>query len=283
MLLRGRGPVRVPALVNLILASASSYAARSHCERAVIFWTIERRAVVIVIPAIDVRDGAGVQPAGGLRHGERLERVDALDLAVSWLTLGFNRLHVTDLDEAAGRGDNTPIIDALLHRVEAAIQVSGDVRTATEVDRHLQAGADRVVVGARAIEDLQWLADVAGQAPGRIAIATLVRDRHVVTRDRGRSLPRDILSIVEDLNELPVAAVIVTVAQRDRRVEGTDLFLMEDLTELSVHPVIAAGGITTMTELRDLDERGVSATIVGWALYTGRLDARVLADEFAMH
>ena len=237
---------------------------------------------MIVIPAIDVREGAGVQPAGGLRHGERLERVDALDIAQSWTALGFSSLHVTDLDAAAGRGDNTAVVDTLLHRVDAAIQVSGDVRTMTDVDRLLQAGADRVVVGARAIEDLQWLGDVASQVPGRIAVATLIRDRHVVTRDRGRALPRDILSIVEDLNELPVAAVIVTVAQRDRRIEGTDLFLMEDLTELSVHPVIAAGGITTMTELRDLEERDVSAAIVGWALYTGRLDSRVLADEFAM-
>jgi phosphoribosylformimino-5-aminoimidazole carboxamide ribotide isomerase len=245
-------------------------------------WDIERSSVVIVIPAIDIRDGAGVQPAGGLRRGGRLERVDPVELAMSWTALGFSRLHVTDLDDAAGRGNNTPVVDTLLHRVDAAIQVSGDVRTTTDVDRLLQAGADRVVVGARAIEDLQWLEDVASQGPGRVAVATLVRDRHVVTRDRGRALPRDILSIVEDLNELPVAAVIVTVAQRDRWVEGTDLFLMEDLTEASVHPVIAAGGITTMSELRDLDERDVSAAIVGWALYTGRLDPRVLADEFAL-
>ncbi len=237
---------------------------------------------MIVIPAIDVRDGAGVRPAGGLRHGERLERVDALDVALSWTAHGFSTLHVTDLDEAAGRGNNTAVVDTLLHRVEAAIQVGGDVRTTTEVDRHLQAGAERVVVGARAIEDLQWLGDVASQVPGRVSVAALVRDRRVVTRDRGRALPRDVLSIVEDLNELPLAAVIVTVAQRDRQIDGTDLFLMEDLTEVSVHPVIAAGGITTMTELRDLEERGISAAIVGWALYTGRLDPRVLADEFAM-
>jgi len=80
---------------------------------------------------------------------------------------------------------------------------------------------------------------------------------------------------------LPLAAVIVTVAQRDRQMRGTDLFLMEDLTELSVHPVIAAGGITTLPELRDLEDRGVSGAIVGWALTSGGLDARVLADQFS--
>lgn len=236
---------------------------------------------MIVIPAIDLRDGAGLQPAGGVRHGEAVERVDALDVANLWTALGFSRLHLTDLDAAAGRGENTPVIDKVLHRVDAAIQVGGDMRTMHEVEHYLQAGADRVVVGARGIEDPQWLGDVAGQVPGRVAVAMLVRDRRLVTRDRSRARQRDVLSITEDLNELPLAAVIVTVEQRDRRIEGTDLFLIEDLTEMSEHPVIAAGGITTMNELRDLDERGVSAAIVGWALYTGRLDARVLADEFA--
>lgn len=236
---------------------------------------------MIVIPAIDLRDGAGVQPAGGVRHGQPVERVDALDVANSFTAVGFSRLHLTDLDAAAGRGENTSVIDRVLHRVDAAIQVGGDVRSTHEIERYLNAGADRVVVGAHAIDGFHRLADAAADAPGRVAVAMLVRDRHVVTRDRGRAQPRDVLSIAEDLNELPLAAVIVTVEQRDRRIEGTDLFLMEDLTELSVHPVIAAGGITTMSELRDLEERGVSAAIVGWALDTERLDARVLADEFA--
>lgn len=243
---------------------------------------LERSFLVIVIPAIDLRDGTGVQRANDARHGDAIEHVDALAIAQTWTDLGFSRLHVTDLDAASGRGDNTSVIDTLLHRVDAAIQVGGDVRTTQEVDRHLQAGADRVVIGAWGIENLHWLSDVAGQLPGRLAVAALVRDRRIRTRDRGRALPRDVLSIIEDLNELPLAAVIVTVAQRDRRIEGTDLFLMEDLTEMSDHPVIAAGGITMMGELRDLEERGVSAAIVGWALYTERLDGRALVDEFSM-
>jgi len=74
---------------------------------------------------------------------------------------------------------------------------------------------------------------------------------------RAGNQPRDVLSVLEDWNELPLAAVIVTVAQREQQMRGTDLFLMEDVTELSVNPVIAAGGITTLSELRDLEECGV--------------------------
>lgn len=223
---------------------------------------------MIVIPALNLRDGESVQLP------------DAIEVARSWAAMGFGRLHVTDLDAASGRGDNAALVTSLLHSIDAEIQVGGDVHTIDEVDRLLQAGADRVVVGARAIEEASWLGDVASQFPGRVAVAALVRDRHVAMRDR-RTTSRDVLSMVEDWNELPLAAVIVTVAQRGRQMRGTDLFLMEDLTELSEIPVIAAGGITTLSELRDLEERGVSAAIVGWALTTGGLDARVLADQFS--
>ncbi|HTL96890.1 MAG TPA: HisA/HisF-related TIM barrel protein [Gemmatimonadaceae bacterium] len=235
---------------------------------------------MIVIPAVNLRDGACVHPAGGARDGESVQLADAIEVARSWAAIGFGRLHVTDLDAASRRGDNAAVILSLLHSIDVEIQVRGDVRTIDEVDRLLQAGADRVVVGARAIEEASWLGDVAFQFPGRVAVAVLVRDRRVTTRDRS-TMPRDVLSMIDDWNELPLAAVIVTVAQRDRHMRGTDLFLMEDLTELSVHPVIAAGGIATLPELRDLEERGVSGAIVGGALTSGGLDARVLADQFS--
>lgn len=221
-----------------------------------------------------------VIPALNLRNGESAQLADAIEVARSWVAMGFGRLHVTDLDAASGRGNNAAVITSLLHSIDAEIQVGGDVRTVDEVDRLISAGADGVVVGARAIEETSWLDDVASQFPGRVAVAALVRDRHITTRDR-RTMARDVLSTVEDWNELPLASVIVTVAQRDRQMRGTDLFLMEDLTEMSTNPVIAAGGITTVSELRDLEERGVSAAIVGWALTTGALDARVLAEQFS--
>lgn len=235
---------------------------------------------MIVIPALNLRDGACVHSESTARDRESVQLADAIEVARTWAAMGFARLHITDLDAASGRGDNAAVIASLLHGVDAAIQVGGDVRTVDEVDRLLQAGADRVIVGGRAIEEASWLSDVATQFPGRVAVAALVRDRRVATRDR-RTTSRELLSMVDDWNELPLAAVIVTVSQRDRHMRGTDLFLMEDLTELSVNPVIAAGGLTTLSELRDLDERGVSAALVGWALTAGRLDARLLAEEFS--
>jgi phosphoribosylformimino-5-aminoimidazole carboxamide ribotide isomerase len=86
---------------------------------------------------------------------------------------------------------------------------------------------------------------------------------------------------VERLNDIPLGGVLVTAVHREGQLAGTDLFLMEDVVELSQHPVIASGGITTMNDLRELAERGVAAAVIGMALYTGALDARNVAEEFA--
>ena len=75
--------------------------------------------------------------------------------------------------------------------------------------------------------------------------------------------------------------MLVTAVHREGQLAGTDLFLMEDVADLSVHPVIAAGGISSMNDLRELADRGIAAAVIGMALYTGALDARVVAEEFA--
>jgi phosphoribosylformimino-5-aminoimidazole carboxamide ribotide isomerase len=83
------------------------------------------------------------------------------------------------------------------------------------------------------------------------------------------------------MNDLPLAGIMVTAVHREGRMEGTDLPLMEDVAEESVHPVCASGGIGSMGDLRALEDRGVAAVVIGMALYTGAIDPRVVAEEFA--
>jgi phosphoribosylformimino-5-aminoimidazole carboxamide ribotide isomerase len=236
---------------------------------------------VIVIPAVDLRDGACVQLVGGAYDQEQLRLDDPIEVARSWVRLGFQRLHVVDLDATTGHGQNAALVRGILQAVDVDIQVGGGIRTTDEIERLLHDGADRVVLGTRAIEEPEWLADVAVQFPERIVVAADVRDRRVVTRGWARTTPRNVLAVIEDLNELPLAALLVTAVHREGRLAGTDLFLMEDATEISTHPVIASGGITAVRELRELEERGVSAAVVGMALYMGLLDASSVVEEFS--
>jgi phosphoribosylformimino-5-aminoimidazole carboxamide ribotide isomerase len=236
---------------------------------------------VLVIPAVDLREGKCVQLVGGSYQDERIRFDNPLEIAHGWVRLGFQRLHVVDLDAATGRGRNTEIVHEILHDVDADIQVGGGVRQGEEIERLLGAGAAWVVVGTRALEEPSWLEGMAEAFPGQLIVAADVQRRRIVTRGWSQLLARDVLSVIEELNELPLAGVLVTAVHREGRLAGTDLFLMEDVTERSAHPVIASGGIATMNDLRQLAECGVAAAVIGMALYTGALDPRVLIEEFA--
>lgn len=236
---------------------------------------------MIAIPAVDLREGACVQLVGGSYAREEVRLDNPLEVARGWSRSGFQRLHVVDLDAATGRGDNAGIVRDILSEVPASVQVGGGVRSGDTVERLLGEGAQWVVLGTRALEEPEWLAGTAAAFPGQLIVAADVRERHVVTRGWTRTLNRTVLDVIERLNELPLGGVLVTAVHREGQLAGTDLFLMEDVAELSVHPVIASGGIASMSDLRELAERGVAAAVIGMALYTGVLDARSVAEEFA--
>lgn len=235
---------------------------------------------MIAIPAIDLRDGACVQLVGGDYAAERIRLEDPLSVARHWSNCGFETLHVVDLDAATGRGHNRKIVRDLLEEDEVDVQVGGGVRDFDMTERLLDEGATRVIVGTRALEEPDWLAMLAERFPGEIVVAADVRERLIVTRGWSRQLTRDVLDVVDELNDLPLAAVLVTAVHREGSMSGADLFLIEDVAERSGHPLIAAGGIATINDLRQLEDRGVSAAVLGMALYTGAVDARQVADEF---
>ena len=169
----------------------------------------------------------------------------------------------------------------ILGEVPANIQVGGGVRSGDTIEKLLDEGATWVVLGTRALEEPEWLAGTAASFPGQLIVAADVRERQIVTRGWARTLSRTVLDAIEQLNDIPLGGVLVTAVHREGQLAGTDLFLMEDVAELSVHPVIASGGISTVSDLRELSDRGIAAAVVGMALYTGALDARSVAEEFA--
>lgn len=236
---------------------------------------------MIVIPAVDLRAGKCVQLVGGSYDQESVRLDNPAEVARGWTQLGFQRLHLVDLDAATGRGSNADLIREILRDVEASFQVGGGVREGDDIERLLREGADRIVIGTRALTEPWWLEEMAGAFPGQLIVAADVRGRNVVTHGWSRTRSRDVLSYVEELNELPLAGVLVTAVHLEGQMQGTDLFLMEDVVESSTHPVTASGGISTPADLRDLAERGVSAAVVGMALYTGALDARSIAEEYS--
>ena len=236
---------------------------------------------MIVIPAIDLRDGACVQLVGGSYADERVRRDDPLEVAREWIQFGFRRLHLVDLDAATGRGANRALVREVLREPGATVQAGGGVRDRDRLQELLDDGAEWVIVGTRALEEPEWLAEVARSHPGRLVVAADVRERRIVTRGWAKTLPLDIGLVVETLNALPLGGLLVTAVHREGQLAGTDLPLMEEVARASRFPVYASGGITSVDELRALDQRGVAGAVIGMALYTGAMDPRAVAREFA--
>ncbi|MEP7382827.1 MAG: 1-(5-phosphoribosyl)-5-[(5-phosphoribosylamino)methylideneamino] imidazole-4-carboxamide isomerase [Gemmatimonadota bacterium] len=236
---------------------------------------------MIAIPALDLREGACVQLVGGEYAQERVRLDDPLAVAREWARHGFRRLHVVDLDAALSRGSNREVVRDLLREQLAEVQVGGGLRTEDAVRDMLDDGARYAIVGTRALEDMDWLAELAHDNPGEIIVAADVRERRITTQGWQHTLPRNILDVVDDLNALPLAALLVTAVHREGQLQGTDLPLMEDVVDAADFPVFAAGGVGSVGDLHALQDRGVAGVVIGMALYTGAIDPRAIVDEFA--
>jgi len=235
---------------------------------------------MIAIPAIDVRGGACVQLVGGSFEHERIRLPDPLDAARRWSDTGFSRLHVVDLDAAAGVGANDDIINSIVSGRDRAVSVGGGVRTSERVAQLLAAGAESVVVGTRALEDPDWLDAIADRHRERIVVALDVRDRSVVIDAWTRRVETPLEELTSRLDALPLAGLLVTAVHREGLLAGPDVALVKDVVRMTRHPVIASGGITTLDDLRALEQRGAAACVIGMALYSGTLDASAVAAEF---
>jgi len=234
-----------------------------------------------VIPAIDLRDGACVQLVGGSYADERVRIADPLAVAECWAELGFGRIHLVDLDAATGRGSNREVVKAILDAsVTKQVQCGGGVRNLAAITELFAAGASEVVLGTRAIEDRPWLDDVVLRYPNRIIVAADTRGRQIVTRGWAENDSRNVIDFIAELSSLALAAILVTAVDREGRMEGPDLDLMEEIILCTAVPVQASGGVRSIDDLRALDELGVSAAIVGMALYTGAMDTQTIIEEF---
>ncbi len=235
---------------------------------------------MIVIPAVDLRDGCCVQLVGGSFQQEKVRLDDPVAVCRNWEADGFECLHVVDLDAAMRSGSNTEMISSILQSVTCDVQVGGGIRTDDRVEDLLREGATRVIVGTRAVEERDWLSEIAERFPGLILVAADTRGRDVVTRGWTRTSSRNVIDLVEELNDMPLAGVLVTAVHVEGQLLGPDLRLIEDVVEASTNPVHCSGGIRGMRDLHALADEGVAAAIVGMAIYAGELDPRAAAEEF---
>jgi len=234
-----------------------------------------------VIPAIDLRDGACVQLVGGSYAEERIRIADPVAVAQRWARLGFSRIHLVDLDAATGRGSNCEIVREILEVTPALIQCGGGVREIETIDELLTAGASEVVVGTRAVEDPAWLEKAVARYENRIIVAADTSARRILSRGWSQTSSRDVIDFIDELATLPLAAVLVTAVDREGRLEGPDVKLVEEITARLTIPLQASGGVRNIDDIRALSDAGASAAVVGMALYTGALNPQTIIQEMS--
>jgi phosphoribosylformimino-5-aminoimidazole carboxamide ribotide isomerase len=236
---------------------------------------------VIAYAAIDLRGGRVVQLVGGRVEAEEISLPDPLAVARQWEQAGFGALHVVDLDAALGAGNNLKQIEDIIRNVDVPVQVGGGMRDDVAVTRMLDAGAARVIVGTRAIEDAAWRAAIAERFPEQIVVAADVRAGRIVTRGWQAATSLESRAFVQSLDGERLAAVLVTDVSREGQMLGIDEVLFTDLVRSTTHPLIAAGGIRDAHDLALLASCGAAGAVLGMALYRGALDARATASEYA--
>lgn len=235
---------------------------------------------MIAVPAVDLRQGRCVQLVGGRPEDERVSLPDPVAQAQLWWETGFRALHIVDLDAALSQGDNRKVIRQVVEGTRAQVQVGGGIRDEEAVAEILSLGADRIIIGTRAIDDPGWLAALSQQYPDRIVVAADIRDGIVLRKGWTESSGIPVIDLLGALTDLPLAGILCTDVSREGRMEGMDLPGARGIIRGSPHPVWMSGGITTMEELRGLDAAGAAAAVLGMAIYTGTLPAARVAEEF---
>lgn len=233
---------------------------------------------MIVIPAIDLRGGRGVLRTGSATASTNRDEV--IRLATDLGRQGFTRLHVIDLDATSGSGSNVGLVQELVRTSTAGFQIGGGLHDADGVRDVLELGADFAVVSARSLHHLDHLSELAEAFPNEVILSVPFRDRRAVVDDWARSLPLDVLDLAQELAGLPLAAVLLRAVDREGTLAGPDFRLVEDAVEVSLAPILVAGGVASMGHLRNLDDRGAAGAIIGAALHAGLLPASAVIGEF---
>ncbi len=223
-------------------------------------------------PAIDVRLGRCVRLQQGDFAREIVFPHDPVEAAHHWHRQGATRLHVVDLDGARdGRSVNFGAVSRIAKEVPVVVQLGGGLRDRDTVERALAAGVDRVVVGTAAASGSPWVSQAITAFPQRIAIGIDARDGVVATSGWLETTSLRAVDLARTMAALPIAAIIFTDIRADGMLQGPGMTAIQEMREAVDVPVIASGGVASVSDIQRLAAIGVDGVIIGRALYEGQL------------
>jgi phosphoribosylformimino-5-aminoimidazole carboxamide ribotide isomerase len=245
---------------------------------------------MLIIPAIDLKDGHCVRLKQGDMQAATVFSEDPAAMARHWAGQGARRLHLVDLNGAfAGKPRNEEAIKAVIAALgdEIPVQLGGGIRDLDTIERWLDDGVSYVIIGTAAVKTPGFLHDACYAFPGHIMVALDAKDGKVAVDGWSKMTGHDVLDLALKFQDYGVEAIIYTDIGRDGMLSGVNLEATLALARALSVPVIASGGITNEDDVRKLcavESEGITGCITGRAIYEGSLDfaaAQKLADSLA--
>lgn len=242
---------------------------------------------MLIIPAIDLKDGHCVRLKQGLMDEATVFSEDPGAMAAHWKAQGARRLHIVDLNGAfAGKPKNEPAIrDIVAAMGDVPIQLGGGIRDLDTVERYLDDGISYIIIGTAAVKNPGFLKDACTAFPGHIIVGLDAKDGKVATDGWSKLTGHDVIDLAQKYEDYGVEAIVYTDIGRDGMLTGVNVEATARLADALRIPVIASGGLSSLGDIRalcDAESTGIMGTIAGRAIYDGSLkldEAQNLADE----
>jgi phosphoribosylformimino-5-aminoimidazole carboxamide ribotide isomerase len=231
---------------------------------------------ITIFPAIDLKAGKVVRLAEGDMDRATIYGDDPAAQARAFAEAGADHLHVVDLDGAfAGESVNGDAVRSILAAFPGKVQLGGGIRTRASIDKWIEVGVARIVIGTAALEDPDLVREAARDLPGRIVVAVDAKDGMVATRGWAEVSDITAADLANRFVDAGVAALLFTDVGRDGLLKGCNVRATVALARRTSMPVIASGGVAGLVDIVDLARNaseGIEGVITGRALYDGRLD-----------
>ncbi len=242
---------------------------------------------MLLIPAIDLKDGKCVRLRQGRMDDATIFSDDPVAMAARWVEAGARRLHLVDLNGAfEGKPVNGEVVKAIAEAFpELPIQIGGGIRDEETVQSYLDAGVEYVIIGTKAVNAPHFINDLCLEFPGHIIVGLDAKDGKVAIDGWSKLSKHDVIDMARHFEEDGVSAIIYTDIGRDGMMTGVNVEATVKLAQAVNIPIIASGGITNLDDVRALcavADEGISGAITGRAIYEGTLDfaeGQKLADE----
>ena len=241
---------------------------------------------MIIIPAIDLKDGACVRLRQGLMDDSTVFSDNPVAMATQWVEHGARRLHLVDLNGAfAGEPVNGEVVTAIAKAYpELPIQIGGGIRSLETIEHYVKAGVDYVIIGTKAVKQPEFVKEACDAFPGKVIVGLDAKDGFVATDGWAEVSEIKATDLAKRFASDGVSSIVYTDIARDGMMQGVNVEATQEMAQASPIPVIASGGITNMDDIRALLNKsasGIMGAITGRAIYEGTLDlkeAQALCD-----